>query len=164
VDERIPGSYGEDYDWLLRAAKRMPIVAVEQPLADVYWPEQSFFAGRWEAIAEALSYLLSKHPELEADQRGDGQDRRPDRLRAGRPLAPASRLASQPASAARNSRQRRLTWRWPSRPGLSPLPRSCAWRIAAPAESELARVGCRALAARRRRVGSGLVTLTREWL
>ena len=70
VDERIPGSYGEDYDWLLRAAKRQPIVAVEQPLADVYWHEQSFFAERWEAIAEALTYLLGKHPELQADRRG----------------------------------------------------------------------------------------------
>lgn len=70
VDERIPASYGEDYDWLLRAAKRMPIVSVEQPLVEVYWPEQSFFADRWAAIADALSYLLSKHPELKKDKRG----------------------------------------------------------------------------------------------
>jgi glycosyltransferase involved in cell wall biosynthesis len=70
VDERIPGSYGEDYDWLLRAARRKPIASVEQPLVDVYWHEQSFFAERWEAIAAALSYLLRKHPEFEADQRG----------------------------------------------------------------------------------------------
>lgn len=77
VDERIPGSYGEDYDWLLRAAKRMPIVSVEQPLVEVYWPEQAASAEPWEAIADALSYLLSKHPELKADRRGrariDGQ-------------------------------------------------------------------------------------------
>ena len=70
VDEEIPGSYGEDYDWLLRAARRMPIVSVQQPLVDVYWHEQSFFAERWEAIADALSYLLGKHPELRADPRG----------------------------------------------------------------------------------------------
>ncbi len=70
VDEKIPGSYGEDYDWLLRAARRMPIVSVRQPLVDVYWHEQSFFAQRWEAIADALSYLLGKHPELRADPRG----------------------------------------------------------------------------------------------
>lgn len=70
VDELIPASYGEDYDWLLRAAKRMPIVSVEQPLVEVYWHEQSFFAARWEAIADALSYLLRKHPELMADRRG----------------------------------------------------------------------------------------------
>ena len=70
VDEQIPGSYGEDYDWLLRAARRKPIVAVEQPLVDVYWHRQSFFSERWEAIAEAMAYLLGKHPELTADPRG----------------------------------------------------------------------------------------------
>ncbi len=70
VDEQIPGSSGEDYDWLLRAARRRPIVAVEQPLVEVHWHRQSFFAERWEAIAEALTYLLGKHPELSADRQG----------------------------------------------------------------------------------------------
>ncbi len=28
VDERLPGSYAEDYDWLIRAARERPIVAV----------------------------------------------------------------------------------------------------------------------------------------
>jgi Glycosyl transferase family 2/Sulfotransferase domain len=70
VDEGIPGSYGEDYDWLLRAARRMPIAAVPEPLVDVYWHEQSFFAERWETIADALAYLLGKHPELRADPQG----------------------------------------------------------------------------------------------
>jgi GT2 family glycosyltransferase len=70
VDEGIPGGYGEDYDWLLRAARRGPIMAVERPLASVHWHEQSFFAERWEAIADALRYLLAKHPELAADPHG----------------------------------------------------------------------------------------------
>jgi hypothetical protein len=70
VDEQIPGSYGEDYDWLLRAARRGPIVAVQQPLIDVYWHKQSFFAERWQTIADALTYLLDKHPELSTDPRG----------------------------------------------------------------------------------------------
>ena len=70
VDEGIPGSYGEDYDWLLRAARRMPIVAVRRPLADVYWHEQSFFAEHWTAVADALAYLLDKYPELRADRYG----------------------------------------------------------------------------------------------
>jgi hypothetical protein len=55
---------------LLRAARRAPIVSVEQPLADVYWHEQSFFSERWQTIADALSYLLDKHPEIVADRRG----------------------------------------------------------------------------------------------
>lgn len=70
VDEQIPGSYGEDYDWLLRAARLGPVVAVEQPLADVYWHRQSFFAERWQVIVDALTYLLGKHPELSGDPRG----------------------------------------------------------------------------------------------
>jgi glycosyltransferase involved in cell wall biosynthesis len=70
IDEDIPGSYGEDYDLLLRAARRGPIVAVEQPLIDVYWHQQSFFADRWQTIADGLRYLLDKHPELRADRRG----------------------------------------------------------------------------------------------
>jgi glycosyltransferase involved in cell wall biosynthesis len=70
LDEQIPGSYGEDYDLMLRAARREPIVAVEQPLVDVFWHQQSFFAQRWQTIADALRYLLAKHPELAADPRG----------------------------------------------------------------------------------------------
>jgi glycosyltransferase involved in cell wall biosynthesis len=70
VDEAIPGSYGEDYDWLLRAARREPIVAVCEPLADVYWHKQSFFADRWATVVSALEYLLRKHPELMADPVG----------------------------------------------------------------------------------------------
>ena len=70
VDEQIPGSYGEDYDWLLRAAGRMPILSVQQALVDVYWHEQSFFAERWETIPAALFYLLDKHPQLKASPSG----------------------------------------------------------------------------------------------
>jgi len=70
VDEELPGCYGEDYDLLLRAARLGPIVSVQQPLVNVYWHEQSFFAERWQTIADALAYLLRKHPELTADLRG----------------------------------------------------------------------------------------------
>jgi glycosyltransferase involved in cell wall biosynthesis len=70
VDEDIPGGYGEDYDLLLRAARRGPIVAVERPLIDVYWHQQSFFTDRWQTIIDGLRYLLGKHQELKADRRG----------------------------------------------------------------------------------------------
>ncbi len=63
IDEAIPGSYGEDYDWLLRAASRGPLAAVRDPLVEVYW-QGSYFSDRWRLIAEALSYQLDKHPEL----------------------------------------------------------------------------------------------------
>jgi glycosyltransferase involved in cell wall biosynthesis len=70
LDEQIPGSYGEDYDFFLRAARRGPIVAVEQPLVDVFWHQQSFFAQRWQTIIDGVSYLMGKHPELTADPVG----------------------------------------------------------------------------------------------
>lgn len=64
VDEEIPGSYGEDYDWLLRAAKRAPILAVRAPLVRAHWHQASFFADRWRAIIDAIHYLLAKFPEF----------------------------------------------------------------------------------------------------
>ncbi len=70
VDERLPGSYAEDYDLMLRVAWRRPLVSVEQPLVDVYWHEQSFFAERWATISSALTYLLAKHPSFLSYRRG----------------------------------------------------------------------------------------------
>ncbi len=63
IDEEIPGSYGEDYDFLLRAAKVSPLVAVCQPLATINWAT-SYFSDRWNMIIPALTYQLKKHPEL----------------------------------------------------------------------------------------------------
>jgi glycosyltransferase involved in cell wall biosynthesis len=70
LDERIPGSNGEDYDFLLRAARRGPIDAVRRPLVDVFWHQQSYFTQHWQTIADSNEYLLGKHPELAADPRG----------------------------------------------------------------------------------------------
>ncbi len=70
VDEALPGSYGEDYDWLLRAARTHPIVAVRSPLSRVYWHRSSFFSQRWLMIVEALSYLLDRYPEFLGDRVG----------------------------------------------------------------------------------------------
>lgn len=70
LDEQVPGSSGEDYDFLLRAARRGPIDAVSRPLIDVFWHQQSYFAQHWQTIADSNEYLLDKHPELAADPRG----------------------------------------------------------------------------------------------
>jgi glycosyltransferase involved in cell wall biosynthesis len=69
-DERIPGSFAEDYEWLLRAALAGPLVAVAQPLVNVYWHEQSYFDGRWSMMARALQYLLGKHPDFHREPHG----------------------------------------------------------------------------------------------
>jgi glycosyltransferase involved in cell wall biosynthesis len=63
IDEAIPGSYGEDYEWLLRAAGPHPIAGVPQALVTVHWGG-SLFADRWPTIIEAIAYLTSKHPDL----------------------------------------------------------------------------------------------------
>ena len=69
VDEEIPGSYGEDYDWLLRAARRHPILVVRAPLTFAYWHQSSFFADRWATIIEAIHYFLAKYPEIRQQPR-----------------------------------------------------------------------------------------------
>ncbi|GAA4104615.1 glycosyltransferase family 2 protein [Nonomuraea soli] len=69
VDERLPGSYAEDYDLLLRIARRGPIPCVPQALVRVNWGG-SFFADRFAMIADALTYLLGKHPEFATEPVG----------------------------------------------------------------------------------------------
>jgi glycosyltransferase involved in cell wall biosynthesis len=69
-DETIPGSYGEDYDWLLRAARVAPILTPRLALATIHWHQSSFFEGRWQMIIDALTYLLAKHPEFARDPKG----------------------------------------------------------------------------------------------
>ncbi|MGP5665521.1 glycosyltransferase family 2 protein [Glutamicibacter arilaitensis] len=69
VDEQMPGSYGEDYDWILRAVQAGPIAVAREPLVRVRWGF-SQFSQRWEIIIQACDYLLAKHPVLGLDPRG----------------------------------------------------------------------------------------------
>jgi len=64
VDEEIPGAYGEDYEWLLRASKAGALVVVREPLVRINWHQGSWFATRWRTMIEAIRYMLRKHPEL----------------------------------------------------------------------------------------------------
>ena len=68
VDEAIPGSYGEDYDWILRAAAAGPIAVAGRPLVHVRWG-QSQFSREWQTIVEALDYMVAKHPAFRASRR-----------------------------------------------------------------------------------------------
>jgi glycosyltransferase involved in cell wall biosynthesis len=70
VDEAIPGSYAEDYEWLLRAAQVGSILTVRKPLVRVYWHRSSFFSNQWQMIIAACLYLLDKHPELRREPHG----------------------------------------------------------------------------------------------
>jgi glycosyltransferase involved in cell wall biosynthesis len=64
VDETIPGSQGEDWDLALRAARRHPIVNVDEPLVRVVWGASSHYASQWQTKADSLHWMLDHHPEL----------------------------------------------------------------------------------------------------
>jgi hypothetical protein len=70
VDETIPGGYGEDYEWLLRASAAGPIACVPEPLVRVNWHTASFFSDRWQTIIDALVYLLDRYPAFEQHPAG----------------------------------------------------------------------------------------------
>jgi glycosyltransferase involved in cell wall biosynthesis len=97
VDEDIPGSYGEDYEWLLRAAKVAPVLALDEPLVRVHWHAASFFTQRWQTIIQALEYIIGKYPELRDEPRG------------------LARLEGQIALAHAASGEARLARRWARR-------------------------------------------------
>jgi glycosyltransferase involved in cell wall biosynthesis len=97
VDEHIPGGYGEDYEWLLRRARRGPVVAVRRPLAQIHWNGSSWFSARWDTIVDALMYLLERYPEFSRSRRGLA------RLRG--------QIAFAHAAARRQSEARRWAWR-----------------------------------------------------
>lgn len=70
VDEDLAGSYAEDYDWLLRAAKLRPVIVAEGATTVVRWHQSSYFGNRWEMIDEALAHLVAKTPEFADEPRG----------------------------------------------------------------------------------------------
>jgi hypothetical protein len=64
VSEEIPGSFGEDYEFLLRAARTGPIRTVPQVGVMVRWHKKSYFTSRWETMAQGLTWLLASYPEF----------------------------------------------------------------------------------------------------
>jgi len=72
VDEKIPGGYGEDFDWMLRAAQAGPIAVVPHAMVRVHWG-QSKFAQDWQTIIDAIDYGLAKHPVFGEDRHALGR-------------------------------------------------------------------------------------------
>lgn len=70
ADEHIPGGYAEDYEFVLRAARRHPLPTSRAPLVRIGWGGQSSFAEHWRTIDRALSYLLARFPEFAEHPRG----------------------------------------------------------------------------------------------
>jgi glycosyltransferase involved in cell wall biosynthesis len=105
VDEAVPGSYGEDYEWVLRASGTAPIVAVPEALVRVHW-QASYYADRWDVMISGIRYHLDKHPELADDARNAA------RMYGRLAFAySASGMSGQARSWARRSI--RLNWRQP---------------------------------------------------
>ncbi|MER7444376.1 glycosyltransferase family 2 protein [Micromonospora avicenniae] len=73
VDEQIPGSYAEDYEFLLRAARSAPLVNLRTPYVLVRWHKRSYFAQRWDTISAALQWLLDRYPEFAGQPAGEAR-------------------------------------------------------------------------------------------
>jgi hypothetical protein len=73
VDEEIPGSYAEDYEFLLRAARSAPLLNIDQVQVSVRWHKQSYFSSRWGTISTALTWLLDRYPEFETVPHGQAR-------------------------------------------------------------------------------------------
>ena len=69
-DEELPYGYAEDYDFVLRLTRVGKVGIVKRPLADIRKNVSSWFRGRAANNAEALRYMLQKHPEIQRSRRG----------------------------------------------------------------------------------------------
>lgn len=73
MNEEIPGSMCEDWDILLRASARHPVVHVDRPLVRVLWAQTSFFSRRWEIKLAAHLWMLQHHPDIWTSRVGVGR-------------------------------------------------------------------------------------------
>jgi glycosyltransferase involved in cell wall biosynthesis len=72
VDEDIPGSYGEDFDWMLRAVEHGSVTVVPHAMVRVHWGT-SKFAQDWQTIIDAIDYGLAKHAVFGEDRQALGR-------------------------------------------------------------------------------------------
>lgn len=97
VAEDAPGSQNEDWDLLLRAARRAPLVHVDAPLVRVLWGRSSFYSYEYATKIASLRWMLARHPELAACRPG------------------AARVYGQLACWSAAAGDRRAAWRWAAR-------------------------------------------------
>jgi glycosyltransferase involved in cell wall biosynthesis len=64
VAEDAPGSQNEDWDLLLRAARRGPIRHLDRPLVRVRWGSTSHYAYEYATKISSLRWMMSRHPEI----------------------------------------------------------------------------------------------------
>lgn len=73
VAEDAPGSQNEDWDLLLRAARRAPIVHVDVPLVSILWGRTSHYTYEYATKISALRWMLARHPELRENRPGSAR-------------------------------------------------------------------------------------------
>lgn len=69
-DEEVPNGHGEDYDWVLRAARAGRVGLVTRPLADIRKNAPSWYRGVAASALPSQEYMLAKHPDLTRSRRG----------------------------------------------------------------------------------------------
>lgn len=70
-DAKLPNSYAEDYEWLLRASRHTEIGVVRTVVAEITKNGVSWFPReRSEVVSTALQRVLDQHPELAGSRRG----------------------------------------------------------------------------------------------
>lgn len=70
LNEDIPGSVGEDWDLLLRAARVHPIAHLDEPLVKVLWGSTSFFSRDWRTKLIANAWFLDQYPDIRRHRSG----------------------------------------------------------------------------------------------
>jgi len=118
VDEALPGSYAEDYELLLRAARVAPVRSLPDVLVEVLWHPKSYFTGRWATVSAALQRLLATYPDFYREKAG------------------AARLSGQIAFAEAAQGHRGAAVRWAARTAvLRPTERRAVLALAVAAKA-----------------------------
>lgn len=72
-DEGLPESYAEDYEFLLRAVETGTVGVINRPLASIRKYGSSWFRERAVVVADALEYLLQRHPQIAESRAGEAR-------------------------------------------------------------------------------------------
>ncbi|WP_239675999.1 glycosyltransferase family 2 protein [Natronosporangium hydrolyticum] len=92
--EDAPGNQNQDWDLLLRAARRAPIAHVDEPLVRMLWRYTSPYSYEYTTKISSLRWIMARHPQLES----------------GRPEA--ARVYGRLACWSAASGNRRAAWHW----------------------------------------------------
>jgi glycosyltransferase involved in cell wall biosynthesis len=94
VAEDAPGSQNEDWDLLLRAARRHPVAHLDEPLVQVLWGGGSHYTYEYGTKINSLRWMMARHPEIASCAPG------------------AARVYGQLACWSAATGNRRDAWRW----------------------------------------------------